>query len=144
MIAIDTNLLVHAHRRDSSFHPRAKACVQSIGEAPRPWAIPYHCLIEFYGVVTHPAIWKHPSSPDQARDQIQAWRESPRLVVLADDPRGTDALMSMLVAARVTGSKVHDARIASLCLEHGVSELWTIDRDFSRFPSLITRNPLGD
>ena len=35
-----------------------------------------------------------------------------------------------------------DARIAALCLSHGVSELWSADRDFSRFPDIAVRNPL--
>jgi predicted nucleic acid-binding protein len=48
----------------------------------------------------------------------------------------------LLSVGRVTGAKVHDARIAALCLSHGVSELWSADRDFSRFPDLKTRNPL--
>jgi hypothetical protein len=29
-----------------------------------------------------------------------------------------------------------------LCKVHGVTELWTADRDFSRFPGLRKRNPL--
>lgn len=41
-----------------------------------------------------------------------------------------------------TGAMVHDGRIAALCLHHGVSELWTADRDFSRFATLAVRNPL--
>ena len=39
---------------------------------------------------------------------------------------------------------VHDARVAALCIAHGVTELWTADRDFGRFPDLVTRNPLQD
>lgn len=144
MIAVDTNILVHAHRRDSAFHELAERCVRSLAESAAPWAIPFHCLIEVYGIVTHPAIWKRASTPAQAADQIRAWRESPSLVVLADDPAGSDSLLDLLVAARVSGPKVHDARIAALCLEHGVKELWTIDRDFSRFPRLAARNPLDE
>jgi predicted nucleic acid-binding protein len=37
---------------------------------------------------------------------------------------------------------VHDARVAAICIAHGVNEFWTVDRDFSRFPDLPTRNPL--
>jgi predicted nucleic acid-binding protein len=70
--------------------------------------------------------------------------------IAAGRPRGprhtaghaADQLLELLVRARVAGPKVHDARIAALCLDHGVSELWTVDRDFSRFP-LVTRNPLA-
>ncbi|HEY3354151.1 MAG TPA: TA system VapC family ribonuclease toxin [Polyangia bacterium] len=143
MIAADTNLLVHAHRHDSEFHVSAKRCVAGLAEGSAQWAIPYHCLVEFYGIVTHPAIWKKPSTPQQAADQIRAWRESPVLVVLTDEADGTEGLLELLVRARIVGPKVHDARIAAVCLEHRVSELWTLDRDFSRFPALVTRNPLA-
>jgi uncharacterized protein len=143
MIAVDTNLLVHAHRRDGAFHEAAKRAVSGLAESPSPWAIPFHCLVEFYGIVTHPAIWRSPSTPEQTREQIRAWRESPTLVVLADEPEGLESLLDLLVRARVTGPKVHDGRIAAVCLEHHVRELWTIDRDFSRFPELVTRNPLA-
>jgi hypothetical protein len=42
----------------------------------------------------------------------------------------------------VQGGAVHDARVAALCLRHGVRTLFTADRDFSRFPTLKVKNPL--
>ena len=47
-----------------------------------------------------------------------------------------------LDGARIQGPAVHEARIAALCLTHGVRELWSADRDWSRFPELAVRNPL--
>lgn len=47
-----------------------------------------------------------------------------------------------LGAPVVVGPRVREARVAALCLHHGVREPWTADRDFGRFPSLSTRNPL--
>jgi uncharacterized protein len=35
-----------------------------------------------------------------------------------------------VMTGRVTGPKVHDARVAAICIGQGVSELWTVDRDF--------------
>ena len=43
---------------------------------------------------------------------------------------------------RITGAQVHDARVAALCRQHGVRELWSADRDFSRFNGLAVVNPL--
>lgn len=143
MIAVDTNLLVHAHRRDSPFHDGAKRCIRTLGEGSAPWSIPFHCLVEFYGIVTHPAIWKNPSTPAEAVDQIRAWKESPTLSLLADAVTGTESLLGLLLRTHINGPKVHDARIAVVCLDHGVNELWTVDRDFSRFTELKTRNPLA-
>ena len=48
----------------------------------------------------------------------------------------------LLESSKVVGAKVHDARVAAICISHGVAELWTADRDFSRFPVLKTTNPL--
>jgi predicted nucleic acid-binding protein len=74
--------------------------------------------------------------------QVRAWRESPSLTLLAEDEEYWPVLESLLERSRVTGPAVHDARIAALCLRHGVRELLTADRDFSRFPELKIRNPL--
>ncbi|HEY2314648.1 MAG TPA: hypothetical protein VGH96_13615, partial [Streptosporangiaceae bacterium] len=52
------------------------------------------------------------------------------------------ALSSLLSSGNVSGPLVHDARIAALCLSHGIRELWSADRDFSRFPRLKVTNPL--
>lgn len=142
MIAVDTNLLVHAHQREASFHESAKEVLRNLAESPAPWAVCLHSFVEFYGIVTHPKIWSAPSNPEQAIDQIQAWRESPSLRILCDTPGVLDKLSELVVSARVQGPLIHDARIAACCLVNGIGELWTLDRDFSRFPTLKTKNPL--
>jgi toxin-antitoxin system PIN domain toxin len=142
VIALDTNILVHAHRGDASLHSEAKTCVRQLAEAEAPWFICYHSLIEFYGIATHPKVWSVASTPLQAADQISAWRESPSLRVLTERPQDIDGVMVIAAASKVVGPMIHDARIASCCLTHGIRELWTVDRDFSRFPQLQTRNPL--
>ncbi len=142
MVAIDTNLLVHSHRRDSVHHTEAFDCIQKLSRAYTPWAICYHSLVEFYGIVTHPRIWSQASTPEEAKDQIDAWSECPNLRVLTDQKEQLNELLGLAVNGKVNGAMIHDARIASCCLSNGVNELWTVDRDFSRFPRLKTRNPL--
>lgn len=46
-----------------------------------------------------------------------------------------------MVGGQAIGNLIHDAHIAALCIEHGVSELLTADPDFARFPGLALRNP---
>lgn len=144
MIGVDTNVLVYAHRADSEWHDRARVCVAELAEAPAAWAIPWPCLHEFLAIVTHPRVFSPPTSLAKAMDQVDAWMESPSLVLLAESGAHWSALRDVLTAGRIAGPKVHDARIAALCLTHGVRELWTADRDFSRFPTLATRNPLAE
>lgn len=142
MIAVDTNLLVYAHRRDSDLHARTVEVLQELAGGIEVWAIPWPCLHEFLAIVTHPRIFDPPSTTEQAIDQLTVWRRAPGLTLLAESEGYTPVLERLLRASGATGPRVHDARVAALCLHHGVAELWTADRDFGRFPQLTTRNPL--
>lgn len=144
MIALDTNVLVYAHRADSPFHAAASAAVSGLAGSGARWGIPWPCVGEFYSVVTHPRGYRPPTSPAAAVDQVAAWLEAPA-VALLDERDGTwPVLWDLLATGAVRGPRVHDARIAAICLEHRVRELWTVDRDFAAFPVLRTRNPLVD
>jgi uncharacterized protein len=94
MIAVDTNVLVYAHRREAAEHERAFELLRSHAEGSAAWAIPWPCVYEFFSVVTNPRM-------------------------------------------------IHDARIAALCVAHGVESLFTRDRDFALFPELPTRDPFA-
>lgn len=142
MIAVDSNLLVYAHREDSPWHEAAYPRLAGLAEGRQTWAIPWPCLHEFLAIVTHPRIYDPPTPLDRAVEQVDAWLESPSLVLLAESEEHWAQLRSLLRAGRILGPKVHDARVAAICLQHGATELWTIDRDFSRFPKLRVRNPL--
>jgi predicted nucleic acid-binding protein len=93
-------------------------------------------------VVTHPRIFAHPTPAGRAIEQVDDWLRSPALVLLAESQPHWETLRKLLETGRVAGPLVHDAKIAALCLQHGVRELWSADRDFSRFPSLKVVNPL--
>lgn len=142
MIAIDTNVLVYAHREDSPFHEAAAACLTACANGRAPWAIPWPCVHEFFSIATHLRIYSPPTPAARALDQIDAWFESPSLVLLAETEGHWPALRPLLQQGRIAGPAVHDARIAALCLQHGVRELWSADRDFGRFPALRVFNPL--
>lgn len=144
MIAIDTNILVYAHREESEWHEAAFGKVQSVAEGKAPWAIPWPCIHEFLAIVTHPKIFAPPTPLNAASAQVEAWLESPGLILLSESSGYWPMLGETLKVGRIAGPQVHDARIAALCLQHGVGELWSADRDFNRFPTLTVRNPLVD
>ena len=96
---------------------------------------------EFFGVVTH-SRFKVPSTPAEALGMLRNLLASPTVQVLGEAPGHFDVLADLVNRARISGPMVHDARIAAICISHGVRELWSIDRDFSRFPDLKVRNPL--
>jgi toxin-antitoxin system PIN domain toxin len=142
VIAVDTNILVYAHREDSPFHDTAFQRVAELAEGPAIWAIPWPCMHEFLAIVTHPRIYAPPTPLARALDQVDAWLESPTLALLAESAAHWPTLRAVAASGRVTGPLVHDARVAALCRQHGVRELWSADRDFSRFAGLAVVNPL--
>ena len=142
MITVDTNILVYAHREDSPFHEIAYRVVAQLAEGTAMWAIPWPCLHEFLAIVTHPRIYAPPTPLARAVDQVEAWLQSPSLAFLTESTEHWAVLRKLLVSGRIAGPQVHDARVAALCQQHGVSELWSADRDFSRFVGVAVVNPL--
>jgi len=142
VIAVDTNILVYAHREDSEWHQAAYQRLALLAEGRAAWAIPWPCIHEFLAIVTHAKIFEPPTPLARALAQVDAWIESPSLVLLAESQVHWERLRSLLLAGKVAGPKVHDARIAALCLQHGVKQLWSADRDFGRFSAAVVVNPL--
>jgi len=143
VIAVDTNLLVYAHREDAPLHERAYACLTELAEGTAAWAIPWPCVHEFLANVTSHRIYKTPTPMALAIEQVEQWTGSPAAVLLAEHEGYWRALCELVASAQIAGAAVHDARIAALCVHHGVTEIWTADRDFGRFAALRTRNPLA-
>jgi len=143
VIALDTNILVQAHREDAPQHEAAKAALHQLARGVAPFAVPWPCVSEFLAIVTHARIFRPPSTLEQGLASVRALEALPNLRLLGEVDRHLDVLAA-IVRRGVSGAKLHDARIAAICLSHGVSELWTADRDFSYFPELRTRNPLVD
>ena len=93
-------------------------------------------------IVTHPRIYDPPTPSAAAVDQVDAWLEAPSLVLLTEAEEYWAVLRPLVAVDLVAGPRIHDARIVALCRQHGVRELWSADRDFSRFPGLSVINPL--
>lgn len=142
MTAVDTNLLVYAHRTDSEWHEPALRALRGLAERGERWGIPWPCVHEFIAIVTHPRIYVPPTPLEKALKAMAVWLESPGCVPLGEGPGYFELLAKMCRAARLAGPMVHDARIAAICLHSGVNVLWTADRDFSRYPQLAVENPL--
>jgi toxin-antitoxin system PIN domain toxin len=141
MIAVDTNILVYAHRQDSPWHRRAAETLTALAEGPEPWAIPWPCIHEFLSITTHPRIYKPPTPPAKAIADLQAWFESPSVSLISETDLYWEILEQTVRTSGAVGPLVHDARIAAICRAHGVTTLLSADRDFSRFGIRI-RNPL--
>ena len=75
MIAVDTNLLVYAHREEATLHAAAAERVRQLAEGGKDWAIPWPCIHEFLAIVTHPRIFAPPTPLEDALLQVECWLE---------------------------------------------------------------------
>lgn len=142
MIAVDTNILVYAHQRSSPHWPLALNLLRELADGSEPWAIPWPCCYEFLGVATNRRAWGDSASTmQQAWRQLEAWVASPSCRQIGESAGFMDTLSQVVNRPGLLGSKIHDAKIAAICLANGVDVLLTSDRDFAMFPQLVTRNP---
>ena len=142
MIAVDSNILIYAHRTESKFHARAAERLRELAGSDMAWAIPWPCAHEFLSIATNLRIYSPPTPIENAVEFFEALLEAPGLSFLAETDSHWSELRTLVISGRTTGGMVHDARIAAIYLQHGVSELWSADRDFGRFPTLKVVNPL--
>jgi len=141
VIALDTNILVYAHRTDAELHRPAAETVVGLAAGRDPWALPWPVAHEFLRLVTGERV-SPPTPREVAIRQLDSLLSARTTVPIGESREHWRRLRGLLDAGAVGGRMVYDARIAAICLEHGVRELWTADRDFGRFPALRTRNPL--
>lgn len=143
MIALDTNILLHARREELAHHAAASRLLFELAEGAEPWAIPWPCVYEFLRVVTHPRVFSPPTKLSDALEDLEALFQCPSLHLLGEGPSHAGQLLRTLDGDAAAGNLVHDAHIAALVAEHGVRELLTLDRDFSRFPAVRARSPFS-
>ena len=141
MRAVDTNILVYAEITNSSHHSRAHKLLSKLAQDAAPWAIPWPCAYEFLRIVTHPKVYHPPMTAQIALQDLNRILASPSLSMLAETASHAMMLEQVIRQSGATGNLIHDAHIVALCLEHGVKELITADRDFTRFTGLKINNP---
>jgi len=139
LIAVDTNVLIYAHRCETRRHGEALEKLRALAEGDVPWALPVFCLAEFVRVVTHLRVFTPPSELGTALDFLDRLLESPSARLLLPSRIYASIFRKACEAGEIRGNLAFDAQIAASCLEHGVRDLITADRDFARFAELRPR-----
>jgi len=142
MIAIDTNLLVYAHRSGFSRHSAAIQALEKAFRNPLGWGIPLTCTTEFWSIVTHAKMGDRPSNPDEARSFLDNILEDGGGLVLYPGTGLYSRLGRWAERLRVQGPRIFDLVIALTATANGASELWTHDASFQEIPGLRVVDPL--
>ena len=140
MIAIDTNVLVYAHRAGTPQHERARAAIERA--ATGAWGFAAASIAEFYAVATHPKCEGGPSSPDRAAAFVRALIDA-GAEVWVPGPGFADRLLQLAEDLEVSGVRIFDLQIGLTAFQAGATELWTHDAHFVKVPGLRLIDPLG-
>jgi uncharacterized protein len=142
MIALDTNLLIYAHRSSVPEHRAAMRAIEQAAADPDGWGIPFPCVAEFWAVVTHPASSGRPSKPREAEAFLKSLVAAGAKILYSRE--GAMARLSTLaVRLDVQGPRIFDLQIGLACQEAGAREIWSHDRNFIAVPGLLVTDPLN-
>ncbi|MBI1897486.1 MAG: PIN domain-containing protein [Acidobacteria bacterium] len=142
MIAVDTNLLIYAHRQGLPEHRGARRAIQHARDHDRGWGIASPCIAEFWSVVTHPACAGGPSTARQAHDFLRSLIVGAGASVWLPQPGFWERLARAAADLKVPGARIFDLQIALIAFENGAGEIWTHAARFSALPGLLVRDPL--
>lgn len=142
MLLPDVNVLVRAFRRDSPNHIAYRDWLDHLVNSDRVFAMSELVLSGFVRIVTHPRIFKPPSSTEDALRFVTKLRSRSNCAVIVPGSRHWEIFIDLCLATQATGNLVPDAYLAALAIESG-SEWVTADRDFARFPGLRWRHPFA-
>jgi uncharacterized protein len=142
MIALDTNLLVYAHRAGTSEHEAARSAVLRAIDDPRGWGICLPSITEFWSIVTRPGIPGGPSSLAVVTHFFHYLLVEGHGSLWTPGPGFGQRLLRWASSLRVEGKRIFDLQIAAIAYEHGAREIWTHDRRFVSVPSVKVFDPL--
>src|SRR5262245_17889766 len=121
MIAIDTNLLVYAHRSGVPQHRSARRALERAANDDAGWGIALACLAEFWVVATHPASAGRPSSPDEAKAFLESLVRG-GAHIWQPRPDFADRLLAVAAERKVRGSRIFDVQIGLTAVDNGADE----------------------
>lgn len=142
MILVDANLLIYAFTPSYEQHPVAKAWLDAQLNGTTKVGLPWPNLLAFLRIVSNPRLFERAAAPAVAWQQVSDWLACETVWVPNPGDRHADILGALLASTRATANLVHDAHLAALAIEHGLT-LCSVDGDFARFPGLRWENPLA-
>jgi toxin-antitoxin system PIN domain toxin len=142
VIAVDTNLLVYAHRSGTPEHRRARRAIENAASSDRGWGIALASVGEFWSIVTHPLIGGGKQAGRRAAAFLRSLAEDADMLVWPPGPGFEGRLVQHALELDVRGARMFDLQIALVALEHGAHEIWTHDRGFVRIKGVSVHDPL--
>ncbi|MGH4016387.1 MAG: type II toxin-antitoxin system VapC family toxin [Pseudonocardiaceae bacterium] len=143
MLLPDVNVLVYAFRPDSADHEQYRAWLDGTVNGDSSYACSDLVLSGFLRVVTHPWVYRQPSTLSEAVTFARMVRDQLTCRPVCPGPLHWSIFTRLCQQAGAKGNLVPDAFLAALAIESGCAWV-TTDRDYARFPGLRWHHPLGE
>ena len=141
--AFDVNILLYASDTSSPHFERAKSFIEACIAKKEVFSLGWPTVMSYLRIATHPAVFDHPLSPDEAMANIETLLNLPHARFLAEEEGFWNVYRATTAEVPTRGNLVPDAHLAALLRQHGVKTLYTHDRDFLKFSFLDVRDPLA-
>ena len=141
---VDTNILVYATHTASPFHDRARALVEHLVAGPRLAYLLWPAVLGYLRIVTHPNILGSPLSSDEAISNIEALLAPAHVRVAGEGTDFWSSFREVSSDVKPRGNVVPDAHLVALMREHGVSTIWSHDRDLRKFRGITVKDPFSE
>lgn len=141
--AFDVNIMLYASDTGGPHFDRARSFIESCIARKEVFALAWPTVMSYLRIATHPAVFNHPLSPDEAMGNVETLLSLPHARFLSEDEGFWDVYRAITSEVHTRGNLVPDAHLAALLRFHGIKILYTHDRDFLKFPFLDVRDPLG-
>ena len=142
--SVDANILLYASDETSRHHESASRFLAARPDDPDLFCVTWPTLMTYLRIATHPRIFSHPLSPDEALSNVSTLLALPRLRVVSEGEEFLDVYRNVSGGLPVRGNLVPDAHLAALLRHNGVARLYTADADFRRFDFLEIVNPVRE
>ena len=139
----DVNVLVYATHRASPFHDKAKALVERFLAGPELVYLLWPVVFGYLRIVTHPRLLDAPLTPNVAIDNIEQFVCQPHVRLVGEIEGFWPIYRRVADTTKPKGNLVPDAHLVAVMRQHGISTIWSGDRDFRKFDGITVRDPFA-
>ena len=139
---IDVNILLYASDQSSHLHPKATTFLRQCAEGREVFCLAWLTLMSYLRMATHPSIFNHPLSHHEALVNLDTLLALPHCRVIGEEENFWTTYQNITAQVPTRGNLVPDVHLAAVLSDHGVTTLYTHDKDFRKFEFLKVHDPL--
>jgi toxin-antitoxin system PIN domain toxin len=141
---VDTNILVYASNTGAEEHERARLLLEHLTAGPSVLVLLWPTVLGYLRLATHPSIFPTPLTPADAAGNVDALLANPTVRAVGESDGFWRAYRAVADPVKPRGNLLPDAHIVALMGQHGVTTIWSRDRDLRKFDGITVRDPFGD